>query len=151
MQTRSKGSNPGWHPPGHVPLTLSQTSPCEQFPHVDVQFNPYKPSEQAVHKKRKHAADCSHVLSCALEKIYFDCVWLAVLNLTCLHISISLTTICNKIWQTGEWPTPWTKSLVITLPKKGDLQQCQNYRTISLINHPSKVTMKIFLNIEDHR
>ena len=21
----------------------------------------------------------------------------------------TLTTICNKIWQTGEWPTPWTK------------------------------------------
>ena len=20
----------------------------------------------------------------------------------------ALTTICNKIWQTGEWPTPWT-------------------------------------------
>ena len=30
-----------------------------------------------------------------------------------------LTTICDKIWQTGEWPTPWTQSLVITLPKKG--------------------------------
>ena len=39
----------------------------------------------------------------------------------------ALTTICNKIWQTGEWPTPWTQSLVITLPKKGNLQQCQNY------------------------
>ena len=22
----------------------------------------------------------------------------------------ALTTICNKIWQTGEWPTPWTQS-----------------------------------------
>ena len=39
----------------------------------------------------------------------------------------AVTTICNKIWQTGEWPTPWTQSLVITLPKKGNLQQCQNY------------------------
>ena len=45
----------------------------------------------------------------------------------------ALTTICNKIWQTGEWPTPRTQSLVITLPKKGNLQQCQNYRAISLI------------------
>ena len=41
----------------------------------------------------------------------------------------ALTTVCNKIWQTGEWPTPWTQTLVITLPKKGNLQQCQNYRT----------------------
>ena len=39
----------------------------------------------------------------------------------------TLTTICNKIWQTGEWPTQWTQSLVITLSKKGNLQQCQNY------------------------
>ena len=54
----------------------------------------------------------------------------------------ALTTICNKIWQTGKWPTLWTQSLVITLPKKGNLQQCQNYRTISLIGHPSKVMEK---------
>ena len=53
----------------------------------------------------------------------------------------TLTTICNKIWQTGEWPTPWTQSFVITLPKKGNLQQCQNYRTISLISHPSTVKL----------
>ena len=58
-----------------------------------------------------------------------------------------LTTICNKIWRTREWPTPWIQSLVITLPKKGNLQQCQNYRTISLISHPSKVMLKIILNI----
>ncbi|WP_419626769.1 RNA-directed DNA polymerase, partial [Thiolapillus sp.] len=58
----------------------------------------------------------------------------------------ALTTICSKIWQTGEWPTPWTQSLVITLPKKGNLQQCQNYRSISLISHPSKVLLKIILN-----
>ena len=55
----------------------------------------------------------------------------------------ALTTICNKIWQTGEWPTPWTQFLVITLPKKGNLQQCQNYRTISLFGHPSS-------HAEDH-
>ena len=58
----------------------------------------------------------------------------------------ALTTICKKIWQTGEWSTPWTQSLVITLPKKGNLQQFQNYRTISLISHPSKVMLKIILN-----
>ena len=57
-----------------------------------------------------------------------------------------LVTVCNKIWKTGEWPTTWTQSLVITLPKKGNLQLCQNYRTISLISHPSKVMLKIILN-----
>ena len=57
-----------------------------------------------------------------------------------------LHKICNKIWQTGEWPMPWTHSLIITLPKKGNLQQCKNYRTISLICHPSKVLLKVLLN-----
>ena len=58
----------------------------------------------------------------------------------------TLTTICNKIWQTGEWPTPWTQSLVIILPKKGNLQQCQNYRMISRIRHTSRAMLKIILN-----
>ena len=58
----------------------------------------------------------------------------------------TMTAICNKIWKTGEWPTTWTQSLFITLPKEGNLQLCQNYRTISLISHPSKVMLKIILN-----
>ena len=44
------------------------------------------------------------------------------------------------------WPSPLTQPLVIILPMKGNLQQCQNYRTISLISHPSKVMLKIVLN-----
>ena len=57
-----------------------------------------------------------------------------------------LTSICNKICKTGEWPTTWTQSLVIIHPKKGNLQLCQNYRTFSLISRPSKVMLKIILN-----
>ncbi|GFO29207.1 endonuclease-reverse transcriptase [Plakobranchus ocellatus] len=57
-----------------------------------------------------------------------------------------LFLICNKIWQTGVWPKSWTQSLVITLPKKGNLKLCQNYRTISLNSHPSKVMLKVILN-----
>ncbi|KAK3871096.1 hypothetical protein Pcinc_023742 [Petrolisthes cinctipes] len=57
-----------------------------------------------------------------------------------------LTIICNKIWQTGEWPKPWTQSLIIVIPKKGNLQLCQNYRTISLISHASKVMLRIILD-----
>ena len=53
-----------------------------------------------------------------------------------------LLIIYNKIWQTGEWPASWTQSLIIALPKKGNLQLCQNYRTISLISHPSKAMLK---------
>ena len=63
----------------------------------------------------------------------------------------ALTTICNKIWQTGKWPTPWTQSLVITLPKKGNLQQCQNYRRISLISQSSKVKLRSYWKDWTHK
>ena len=33
-----------------------------------------------------------------------------------------------------------------TSQSKGDLQQCQNYQTISLISHPSKAMLKTILN-----
>ena len=56
-----------------------------------------------------------------------------------------LHSICNKMWQSGVWPTQWTKSITVPLPKKGDLQNCSNYRTISLISHPSKVMLQIIL------
>ena len=29
-----------------------------------------------------------------------------------------LTKISNKMSRTGEWPTPWTQSLIITFPKR---------------------------------
>ena len=58
----------------------------------------------------------------------------------------ALLNICNKIWQTGEWPTTWKQSLVITLPKKGNLQQCQNHYTNSVVGHAIKDMLKILLN-----
>ena len=38
------------------------------------------------------------------------------------------TVIVQKVWETKEWPKEWAKSLVIPLPKKDSLKQCQNYR-----------------------
>jgi len=43
--------------------------------------------------------------------------------------------ICVTIWETGEWPEEWTFSAFIPLPKKGDLKQCANYRTIIELFH----------------
>ena len=35
------------------------------------------------------------------------------------------------------------KSVFIPIPKKGNAKECSNYRTIALISHTSKVTLKI--------
>lgn len=53
--------------------------------------------------------------------------------------------LCKKIWKSGKWPDDWKKSIYIPLPKKGDLQLCSNYRTISLISHASKILLKIIM------
>ena len=39
----------------------------------------------------------------------------------------------------------WTFSTFIPLPKKGDLKQCTNYRTIALVSHASKILLRIIL------
>ena len=57
-----------------------------------------------------------------------------------------MTSLFQKIWVTKTWPDEWTRSLIIPLPKKGNPRKCQNYRTISLIAHSSKVMLKIILN-----
>ena len=55
----------------------------------------------------------------------------------------ALLNICNKIWLTGEWPTTWTQSLVITLPKKKKATY-SSVRTIAQL--ALSVMLKILLN-----
>ena len=57
-----------------------------------------------------------------------------------------LTVLCQKIWEAKECSKEWTQSFIIPLPKKRNLHLCQNYRTINLISHPSKVMLPIILN-----
>ena len=54
-----------------------------------------------------------------------------------------LRSICQQIWKTQQWPQDWKKSIFIPIPKKGNVKQCSNFRTISLISHASEVMLKI--------
>ena len=54
--------------------------------------------------------------------------------------------LCNRAWDDGTIPEQWGESILIPIPKKGDLSQCSNYRTISLINHTGKVLLMVLLN-----
>jgi len=53
--------------------------------------------------------------------------------------------ICVVIWEIGDWPEEWKFSTFIPLPKKGDLKQCANYRTIALVSHARKILLRIIL------
>ena len=54
-----------------------------------------------------------------------------------------LHSICHQIWKTQQWPQDWKKSLIIPIPKKGNVKECSNYHTIARISHASKVMLKI--------
>ena len=54
-----------------------------------------------------------------------------------------LHSICQQIWKTQQWPQNWKRSVFIPIPKKGNAEECTNYRTITLISHASKVMLKI--------
>ena len=54
-----------------------------------------------------------------------------------------LHSICQQIWKTQQWPQDWKRSVFIPIPKKGNVKECLNYLTITLISHASKVMLKI--------
>ena len=54
-----------------------------------------------------------------------------------------LHSICQQIGKTQQWPQGWKRSVFIPIPKKGNPKECENYHTIALISHASKVMLKI--------
>ena len=54
-----------------------------------------------------------------------------------------LHSICQRIWETQQWPQDWKRSVFIPIPKKGNAKECTNYHTIALISHTSNVMLKI--------
>ena len=48
-----------------------------------------------------------------------------------------LHSVCQQIWKTQQGPQDWERSVFIPIPKKGNAQDCSNYRTIALISHTS--------------
>ena len=45
------------------------------------------------------------------ESAGVDCIPAELVQAAGEEVIIAFMTICNKTWQTGEWPTMWTQSL----------------------------------------
>ena len=54
--------------------------------------------------------------------------------------------LCCKIWHTTIWPKDWKLQEFVVLYKSGDIKECNNYRTIALLSHASKILLIIILN-----
>jgi hypothetical protein len=60
-----------------------------------------------------------------------------------------LFQIIRDIYATGEMPEDYIKSIIIPIPKKAAAKKCEEFRTISLLSHASKILTKIiFQRIE---
>ena len=57
-----------------------------------------------------------------------------------------LYPLLEKIWKEEKIPEEWKEGLIIKIPKKGDLANCNNWRGITLLSIPSKIMFRIILN-----
>ena len=57
-----------------------------------------------------------------------------------------LVELFQMVWKEGSVPQEWKDALVVPIPKKGDLSQCDNWRGVSLLgascfpSHTAKTT-----------
>ena len=57
-----------------------------------------------------------------------------------------LHDLFGKIREQVEIPTEWRQWYPVKLPKKGDMQVCNNYRRIILLSVPGKVLNRVILD-----
>ena len=55
------------------------------------------------------------------------------------EIAPFLTRYFNVLFSSSQFPSEWTKAIIIPLHKKGDVNNPDNYRGISLLSVVSKV------------
>ena len=56
-----------------------------------------------------------------------------------------LHELFQKIWDQEEIPDDWSRSLIVKLPKKGDLTVCGNWRGITLMSTAAKVMGRVIV------
>src|SRR5215475_3063302 len=54
-----------------------------------------------------------------------------------------IVRLCKCMYETGKWPTDFTRLVFIPLQKKDNAVDCEDHRTISLICHASKIMLKV--------
>ena len=52
----------------------------------------------------------------------------------------------DLIWKDEKVPKHWTKGLICKIPKKGNIQDCSNWRGVTLLPLASKVFSRILVN-----
>ena len=56
------------------------------------------------------------------------------------------TDLFKDIWTNNVIPSIWNMGLIVKLPEKGDLQNCDNWKGITLLSVPSKIFCRVLLH-----
>ena len=57
-----------------------------------------------------------------------------------------LCNLLNKVWSEEKVPQEWKKLIIVKLPKKGNLSDCNNWRGITLLPVPGKILCRVMLD-----
>jgi hypothetical protein len=57
----------------------------------------------------------------------------------------TLLCLISNIYKTGKIPDDFKKSVILKLPKERKSTNCEEYRTLSILTHTSKIFTKIIL------
>ena len=75
-----------------------------------------------------------------------NCILVEILKDMKSEISVSLSTLTNLSFHTGIFPSSLKLARVMPIFKKGDQQDCNNYRPISVLSNISKLIEKLLYN-----
>ena len=56
-----------------------------------------------------------------------------------------LTKLLNQCWREQKVPHDWRNGVIVKLPKKGSLSECNNWRGVTLLSIPGKVLSSVLL------
>ena len=61
------------------------------------------------------------------------------------ELTEQVTKLLNKCWEHGTVPEEWTRGVIVKLPKKGRLDDCNNWRGVTLLSITGKVFCRVLL------
>ena len=53
--------------------------------------------------------------------------------------------LIEDAWENESFPSEWTNGIIVKIPKKGKIRDCNNWRAISVLSVVAKIISKIIL------
>jgi len=72
-----------------------------------------------------------------------DNITAELLQCASTKIKVALYQLTQDIYENGDVPDNYRKSIIVTIPKKSETNYCEQFRILSLLTHVSKILTKV--------